>query len=62
MKRVLALYFSQTGQLGCALARGFSVLDMRALFDDPDDYANPIEPSAQGGAKIAAAIAEWATA
>ena len=42
-----------------ALARGFSVLDMRALFNDRTDYANPIEPSAIGGAKIAARIAEW---
>lgn len=44
-----------------ALARGFAVLDLRRLFDSPDDYANPIEPSAVGGAKIAAAVAAWAT-
>ncbi|MEM1300898.1 MAG: SGNH/GDSL hydrolase family protein [Pseudomonadota bacterium] len=42
-----------------ALARGFSVLDMRRLFNDPADYANPIEPSAQGGAKIVRAVANW---
>ncbi|WP_272948403.1 hypothetical protein [Ornithinimicrobium sufpigmenti] len=30
------------------------------LCDDDADYANPIEPSTQGGAKIARAIAAWA--
>lgn len=43
-----------------ALARGLPVLDLRRLFDDPGDYANPIEPSARGGAKIASAVAAWA--
>ncbi|MEM0988030.1 MAG: SGNH/GDSL hydrolase family protein [Pseudomonadota bacterium] len=42
-----------------ALAHGVPVLDLRRLFDDPGDYANPIEPSAQGGAKIAARVAGW---
>jgi lysophospholipase L1-like esterase len=32
------------------------VLDLRAVCDEPADYANPIEPSAIGGAKIAAAV------
>lgn len=43
-----------------ALARGFAVLDLRRLFTAPEDYANPIEPSAVGGAKIADAVAKWA--
>lgn len=43
-----------------AFARGLSVLDLRLICDAPGDYANPIEPSVQGGAKIARAIAELA--
>ena len=39
-----------------AAARGFDILDLRKLFTAPSDYANPIEPSVQGGAKIAGAI------
>ncbi len=42
-----------------ALRAGFRVLELRTLFDSLDDYANPIEPSAIGGAKIARAIAAW---
>ena len=38
---------------------GFDVLELRALFDSAEDYANPIEPSAKGGEKIAKAVAEW---
>jgi len=41
------------------LARGHSILDVRRLFLDYFDYANPIEPSAKGGAKIANEVAEW---
>jgi lysophospholipase L1-like esterase len=33
------------------------VIDLRAVCCAPEDYANPIEPSAAGGEKIAAAIA-----
>lgn len=43
-----------------AVARGFDVLDLRRIFTEPGDYANPIEPSAAGGAKLAAAIDAWA--
>jgi hypothetical protein len=44
-----------------AVARRLPVLDLRVVCDDPADYAavSPIEPSQQGGAKIAAAIAIW---
>jgi hypothetical protein len=42
-----------------ALARGFAILDLRRLFTHAADYANPIEPSAIGGAKIADAVASW---
>jgi hypothetical protein len=33
------------------------VIDLRLICADPSDYANPIEPSGTGGAKIAHAIA-----
>lgn len=42
-----------------ALARGFTILDLHRLFTHPADYANPIEPSAIGGAKIADVVARW---
>ncbi|HEY8588680.1 MAG TPA: SGNH/GDSL hydrolase family protein [Naasia sp.] len=44
-----------------AFHRGVPLIDLRLVCDDDGDYANPIEPSAQGGAKIAAAIAALVT-
>ena len=41
-----------------AFRRGLNLIDLRVIFDQEGDYANPIEPSVQGGAKIAAAIAK----
>lgn len=43
-----------------AVAHRLPVLDLRLICDDAGDYAavSPIEPSAQGGGKIAAAIAQ----
>ena len=43
-----------------AFAHRLPVIDLRLICDDPADYANPIEPSARGGDKIAAAIARMA--
>jgi hypothetical protein len=43
-----------------AFARGLPLIDLRLICSEPADYANPIEPSEQGGAKIAAAIARLA--
>lgn len=40
-----------------AFARSLPVIDLRIMFDDDADYANDIEPSVKGGAKIARAIA-----
>jgi hypothetical protein len=40
-----------------AFARGLPLVDLRLICDEEGDYANPIEPSVQGGAKIASAIA-----
>lgn len=44
-----------------AFVRGLPLLDLRLICDRAEDYANPIEPSVAGGAKIAAAIAALAT-
>lgn len=40
-----------------AAERGLAVLELRQICNEPEDYANPIEPSSIGGAKIARAIA-----
>jgi hypothetical protein len=44
-----------------AFAIGMPVLDLRLICDSPADYANPIEPSVQGGGKIADVIASLVT-
>jgi len=41
-----------------AVMHGIPLLDLRFVCTEEGDYANPIEPSAQGGEKIAKAIAE----
>jgi lysophospholipase L1-like esterase len=43
-----------------AFKRGLPLIDLRLLLNEEADYANPIEPSAQGGAKMADAIARLA--
>ena len=35
---------------------GLTVIDLRLVCSSPEDYANPIEPSSKGGAKIARCI------
>jgi lysophospholipase L1-like esterase len=40
-----------------AFSEGLPLVDLRLICSEIDDYANPIEPSAKGGEKIAAAIA-----
>ena len=42
-----------------AFAHGLPLLDLRLICTEEGDYANQIEPSAQGGEKIARAIAEF---
>jgi hypothetical protein len=44
-----------------AFSRGLPLIDLRLMFNDRADYANPIEPSARGGEKIARAIAALAS-
>lgn len=39
-----------------AAARGVPVIDLRVLFNDDADFANAIEPSAQGGEKLARTV------
>jgi hypothetical protein len=45
-----------------ALSRGFTLIDLRVMFADDNDFANPIEPSVQGGMKLARAIHRFASA
>ncbi len=40
-----------------AFMGGLPLIDLRLVCDEDEDYANPIEPSVSGGAKIASAIA-----
>jgi lysophospholipase L1-like esterase len=42
--------------LRVAFERSLSVIDLRLVCNEATDYANPIEPSSHGGAKIARAI------
>jgi hypothetical protein len=39
-----------------AVANGLPLIDLRLICNDEADYANPIEPSEQGGEKISAVI------
>jgi hypothetical protein len=41
-----------------ATVRRLPVIDLRLVCSEPADYANPIEPSVRGGAKIARAVSE----
>ena len=41
-----------------AALHGVPLLDLRVLFDEDSDLANPIEPSARGGEKIARSLIE----
>jgi hypothetical protein len=43
-----------------AFAHGLPLLDLRLICTEEADYANPIEPAARGGEKIARAIVEFA--
>jgi hypothetical protein len=42
--------------LRLAAERGVPTIELRLVCSEPGDYANPIEPSVRGGAKIARAI------
>jgi hypothetical protein len=47
--------------LRVAIEKGLPVIDLRFICTDIADYANPIEPSSVGGAKIAGVIVAAAT-
>jgi lysophospholipase L1-like esterase len=44
-----------------AFSAGLPLIDLRLICNEDNDYANPIEPSAKGGAKMAAAISRLIT-
>ena len=52
----VALMVFNDAILRVAFALRLGVIDLRLVCADPSDYANPIEPSGSGGAKIARAI------
>nr|MDQ3805188.1 SGNH/GDSL hydrolase family protein [Acidobacteriota bacterium] len=54
---VTALAHFNDAIVRAATASGLPLLDLRLVCDSDADYANPIEPSARGGEKIARAIA-----
>ena len=58
IKAALALFNDRITR--AAFAGGLPLIDLRLICSDDEDYANPIEPSARGGEKMAAAIARWA--
>ncbi len=58
---VTALTLFNDAILRHAFRGGLPVIDLRLVCDEDADYANPIEPSARGGEKIAAAIARVVT-
>lgn len=53
----VALMLFNDAILRVAFQLGLDVIDLRLICSEPSDYANPIEPSGQGGAKVARAIA-----
>jgi hypothetical protein len=42
-----------------AFSLGVDLIDLRLICSEAEDYANPIEPSVQGGRKIARSIAAF---
>lgn len=42
-----------------ARRHALDVIELRGIFTRAEDFANPIEPSAQGGGKLAIALASW---
>ena len=56
----MALPLFNEAILAEAFRHGCSLIDLRLVFDRPTDFAHQIEPSAEGGAKLAAAVARWA--
>jgi len=59
IKAALALFNDRITR--AAFSSGLPLIDLRLICNEDADYANPIEPSARGGEKMAAVIARWAT-
>jgi lysophospholipase L1-like esterase len=55
---IIALTVFNDCIIRAAFAYGLPLLDLRSICTEEVDYANPIEPSARGGEKIARAIVE----
>jgi hypothetical protein len=55
---VAALRLFNDGIIADARARGLPVIDLRSVCTEIADFANEIEPSSQGGARIAQAICD----
>ncbi len=55
---VMGLALFNDAVIRAAFAQGLPVLDLRLICDEDADFANPIEPSGQGGGKIAAAVVQ----
>ena len=53
---VTALTVFNDAIIRAAFSAGVPLVDLRLVCDEDEDYANPIEPSEAGGAKIAGAI------
>jgi lysophospholipase L1-like esterase len=53
---VTALVVFNDSVIRAAFTHGLPLIDLRLTCNEDADFANPIEPSVQGGAKIAAAI------
>ncbi len=58
---VVALTVFNDAIVRVAAENGLTVIDLRRVCSEPEDYANPIEPSVSGGAKIAKAIVRAVT-
>jgi len=55
-RAIVALTLFNDAIVRCAAGHQLLVIDLRFVCNAPQDFANPIEPSAIGGAKIARAI------
>ena len=56
-RAMVALHVFNDPIVRAALEEGAPLIDLRLVCGEAGDYANPIEPSVQGGAKIARAVA-----
>lgn len=58
IKTALAIFNDRITR--AVFAHGLPLIDLRLICDEDGDYANPIEPSVQGGMKMARALAALA--